>query len=111
MPLALYCLSELEKGKDEIRCRECNDKWKFAYLKPAACLTQNEIIEFEQRAHINCCRNNQSEMNACPIGASHFLTHIHVMPKINGLFAKTALLVLVRHLSSAGLALASGRLV
>ena len=59
-------LSELEKGKNEIRCPEYNNKWKFAHLKPAACLTQNEIIELEQRAHINYCRNNQSEMNACP---------------------------------------------
>ena len=66
MPLALYCLSELEKGNDEIRCPKCSNKWKFAHLKPAACLTQNEITEFEQRAHINYFKNNPSEMNPCP---------------------------------------------
>lgn len=66
MPLALYCHSELEKGKYEILCPKCNVKWKFALLMPAACLTLNEITEFEQRAHMNYFGNHQSEMNPCP---------------------------------------------
>jgi len=66
IPLALHCHSELEKGKDEILCPQCDAKWKFALLKPAACLTLNEITEFEQRAHINYFRNHANEMNPCP---------------------------------------------
>lgn len=64
--LALYCYHELESGKDEIRCPECSFKWKFALIRHAACLSSNEVCEFEARAQRNFLRNHPSETNSCP---------------------------------------------
>lgn len=66
LSLAMFCLYELEKFKDSINCPVCTAVWKFSQVFDAACLSDNERLEFERRALLNKMSQKTEEINSCP---------------------------------------------
>lgn len=68
LSLALHCYYELDKGEHQILCPDakCRKKWTFALIRDAACLTPDELEEFERKALLNRFKSKSKEMKPCP---------------------------------------------
>lgn len=63
LSLAGHCLQQLEDNKPKICCPECNSPWPFSLIREAACLTEEETVEFEQKLLMN---QQNAEVKQCP---------------------------------------------